>query len=52
MDDSLTRSRRLLEESKARRTYREFLPDPIDMEAVKNCVLTAATAPSGADKQP
>lgn len=42
----------LLEESRARRTYREFLTEPVDLEVIKDCVLTAGTAPSGADKQP
>lgn len=46
------KSRKLLEESRKRRTYREFLPEPIDMEVIRNCVLTAGTAPNGADKQP
>lgn len=45
-------SKKLLEESKARRTYRKFLPDPVDMEVIKDCILTAGTAPNGADKQP
>ena len=48
----LEKSKALLEESRKRRTYREFLPEPIDMEVIKNCVLTAGTAPNGADKQP
>lgn len=46
------KSQELLEESKKRRTYRQFLPDPLDMDVIKNCVLTAGTAPNGADKQP
>ncbi len=46
------KSKKLLEESRKRRTYREFLPEPVDMEVIRNCVLTAGTAPSGADKQP
>lgn len=46
------KSQELLEESRKRRTYRQFLPNPIDMEVIKNCVLTAGTAPNGADKQP
>lgn len=48
----IEKSRKLLEESRARRTYREFLPEPLDMEVIRNCVLTAGTAPNGADKQP
>lgn len=46
------KSKQLLEDSRKRRTYRKFLPDPIDMEVIKNCVLTAGTAPNGANKQP
>lgn len=45
-------SKTLLEKSKKRRTYREFLEDPVDIEIIKDCIMTAATAPSGADKQP
>lgn len=45
-------SKELLEESKKRRTYRKFLTEPVDLEVIKDCVLTAGTAPSGADKQP
>ena len=48
----LEQSKALLEASRKRRTYREFLEEPLDMEVIKNCVMTAATAPSGADKQP
>lgn len=46
------KSQELLEESRKRRTYRQFLPDSLDMDVIKNCVLTAGTAPNGADKQP
>lgn len=46
----LEKSKALLEESRKRRSYRSFLPDPIDMEVIKNCVLTAGTAPNGADQ--
>lgn len=46
------KSQELLDESRKRRTYRQFLPDPLDMDVIKNCVLTAGTAPNGADKQP
>ena len=46
------RSEQLLSESKKRRTYRQFLKEPINLEIIKNCIMTAGTAPSGADKQP
>lgn len=41
-----------LEKARARRTYRKFLPEPVDMEVIRNCILAAGTAPNGADKQP
>ncbi len=42
----------LLTESQARRSYRQFLPDSVDKATIEQCILTAGTAPSGADKQP
>lgn len=45
-------SKELLNESKKRRTYRKFLKEPVDLEVIKDCIMTAGTAPSGADKQP
>ena len=45
-------SKMLLEKSKKRRTYRQFLEEPVDIDIIKDCIMTAATAPSGADKQP
>lgn len=45
-------TRVLLEESRKRRSYRAFLPDAIDMEDIKDIIMTASTAPSGANKQP
>lgn len=45
-------TRKLLEESRLRRSYRKFLPDALDMEEIKDIVLTAGTAPSGANMQP
>lgn len=46
------KSEQLLAESKKRRTYRQFLNEPVNLEIIKNCIMIAATAPSGADKQP
>ena len=46
------KSKHLLKESRERRSYRQFLDEPINLEVINNCILTAATAPSGADKQP
>ncbi len=46
------KSRELLEESRLRRSYRQFIKEEIDIETIKDCIMTASTAPSGADKQP
>ena len=46
------KSKQLLEESRIRRTYRQFLDEAINIDVIKNCLMTAATAPNGADKQP
>lgn len=35
-----------------RRTIREFSPDPIPIDVIKNALKTAGTAPSGANLQP
>ena len=45
-------SKELLEESRQRRSYRQFSTEPVDLEVIKDCVLTAGTAPSGANMQP
>lgn len=37
---------------KKRRTIREFSIDDIPVEVIKNCIAAAASAPSGANKQP
>lgn len=43
---------RFAEMMAARRTIRDFAPDPVDMDVIADCVRTAATAPSGANVQP
>ena len=45
-------SRTLYKESLLRRSPRAFLSDPVDMDTIKDCILTAGTAPSGANLQP
>ncbi len=37
---------------KKRRSVREFKPDPIPDEIIENCLLSAGTAPNGANLQP
>lgn len=46
------KSEKLLSASRKRRSYRQFLEDPVNLDIIKNCIMTAGTAPSGADKQP
>jgi len=36
----------------ARRTVRDFDPRPVPREIIEHCVMTAGTAPSGANQQP
>lgn len=45
-------SKKLLEKARQRRTYRKFLDEAVDLDTIKDCILTAGTAPSGANKQP
>lgn len=42
----------LLDIAKNRRSTREFCTEPLDREAIQNCILIAGTAPCGANKQP
>ena len=48
----IDRSSRFLNKMQERRSVRHFSPEPVPMEAVRNCISTAGTAPSGAHKQP
>lgn len=41
-----------LAEARARRTVRHFSADPIPLDVVRDCIHSAAQAPSGANKQP
>ena len=47
-----SRSRRFLELMRARRSVRQFSSEPVPSELIENALLTAATAPSGANQQP
>ena len=51
-DEMNQRSEELLEVVSARRSVREFSPDPVPMEVLDRCIELAGTAPSGAHKQP
>lgn len=51
-DELIIRSGKLYELMDRRRSIRQFSDRPIPEEAVKNCIRTAGTAPSGANQQP
>lgn len=51
-DESRARAEGFYETMRARRSVRHFSRDPIDLDVVRRCVAAAATAPSGANKQP
>jgi len=52
IEKSRKRVRRFLEEIRGRRTVREFAPDPVPLDLVESAVEAAASAPSGANRQP
>jgi iodotyrosine deiodinase len=50
--EMIDRSSKFLKKMQERRSVRHFSPEAVPMEAVRNCIATAGTAPSGAHKQP
>jgi len=50
--EGLEASRRFLAEMASRRSIRHFSGAPVDPELIENAIRTAATAPSGANRQP
>lgn len=50
--DVISSSQHFLNEMRNRRSVRHFSDRPIPLEAIKNIVMTASSAPSGANKQP
>ena len=48
----IDRSSKFLDKMQKRRSVRHFSLEPVPMEAVRNCISAAGTAPSGAHKQP
>ena len=50
--EMVDRSEKYLQLMKTRRTVREFSDRPVPIGIIKNVVKTAASAPSGANKQP
>jgi len=51
-DEMNLRSKSLLHQIQQRRSVRDFSSQNVPIEVVKNCIKTAASAPSGANKQP
>ena len=51
-ENMVNRSENFLNKIGSRRTVRSFSPKPIPIQAVENAVRAAASAPSGANKQP
>ncbi|MEU3741038.1 nitroreductase family protein [Streptomyces sp. NPDC032198] len=49
---SLAQAAELRERMRERRTVRQFAPDPVPEQAVRDAIACAATAPSGAHQQP
>jgi nitroreductase len=52
VDESRARARSFLERIKKRRTVRDFSPDTVPLDVVDAAVEAAASAPSGANRQP
>jgi nitroreductase len=51
-EESVRKSEELLGRLETRRTVRDFSPEPVPVELIRNAVRAAASAPSGANRQP
>lgn len=51
-EEMIERARRFRQQMARRRTVREFSERPVPRGLIEDCVMTAATAPSGANQQP
>ena len=51
-DEMNLRSKSLLHQIQQRKSVRDFSSQNVPIEVIKNCIKTAASAPSGANKQP
>ncbi len=51
-DEMIKRSQEFYKYIKRRRTVRDFSERAVPLEVIENCILTAGTAPSGANLQP
>jgi len=51
-DEQSAASIQFYEQLSSRRSVRSFAPTPVKRAVIEQCILTASTAPSGANKQP
>jgi len=51
-DEMIARAKEFYTEMKRRRTTREFSTKPVPREIIEKCLMTAGTAPNGANMQP
>ena len=51
-EEMIERASEFRREAQRRRTVREFSPNPIPSEVIKECLIAAGTAPNGANLQP
>lgn len=51
-EEMIKRSETFYSSVKRRRTVREFSSRTVSLEVIKNCIMSASTAPSGANMQP
>ncbi|MBE2221011.1 MAG: nitroreductase family protein [Anaerolineae bacterium] len=51
-EEMMARARDFYAEMRRRRTVRDFSDEPVPQEVIENCILTAGTAPNGANMQP
>ena len=52
VEEMKARSRAFYEDLRRRRTVRDFSDRPVPKDVIEQCLLTAGTAPNGANKQP
>lgn len=51
-DEQRARSDAFLARMRTRRTVRDYAPQPVPLDLIRNAIATAGTAPSGANQQP
>ncbi len=51
-EEMIRRAGDFYQQARSRRTVRDFDPRPVPMDVIRSCLLTAGTAPNGANLQP